>query len=170
MTISIAFSALALAGFGTQATAGPEAGSVNACKLLASVIQQDAHWQARLPLHRFDQFGTSWRCEFTSKPIEGTVHFKWMVLLYFFDGHSAAVAHQNYAALLKGAKTKGANPVAPRAFGIDEGFALQQGAGGLVGWRKGRYTGYLSAQGPPPFGLLGIHDLFLNLMRRVPRS
>lgn len=173
IAISIAISALALASLGARATAAPKAGSVNPCKLLQSVFHEVGAgiWELRLRRHTFHTFGPAYRCEWTSEPLEGTVQFRYQVLLYFFPARTPAIARQNVASLRGKSK-----PL--RGSGADEAFGSETHAEGSPGttasrivWRKGRYGGWLSVAGPGEAGdLEDSRDLLEGLMRRVPRT
>ena len=170
IAISIALSALVQAGLDARATAAPKAGTVNPCKLLESVFREVGAgiWVLRLREHIFSEFGPGYRCEWTSKPIKGTVHFRYQVLLYFLPARTPAIARQNLASL-KG-KSK---PL--RGTGADEAFGSEMQSPGAtssrIAWRKGSYGGWLSVTGPGQAGdLEDASDLLKGLMRRIPRN
>jgi hypothetical protein len=173
-TISIAFSALVLGGLCAQATAAAPR-SVKACELLASVVHRDFLLRHNLPLHTFTSVGQGWRCEFTSKPIKGTVSFEYTLLLYFFTSPSAAVAHENWQSLWHQARAAGRKAVRLPGSGADEAFVIEtrspHSTSTTATWRKGRYWGWLSMAGP---GLRGdtedVRDVLKDFLPGVPRS
>lgn len=160
---------LALAALGAQPTAASTAATVNACKLLAGAVHDERYWAVNLTKHTFmPAGGGAWRCELTSEPPQGSVSPAFVVVLTFFASPSAGIAHANVASLAR----KG-RPL--RGTGADEAFAQEAHQGGAtstrVTWRKGRYWGWLSVQGPKDAGdIEDATDLLEGFARRLPRT
>lgn len=163
-----------LAGFGSQAAAR-ETGKVNGCKLLASTIAQDAYWKANLTRHIFGTIGRSQRCEFASKPPQGSVTSQFLVVLYFGAARSSSSARLAVRTFVAQARQAGKPVVRVRGIGADEAWAveLQQSPGANVTqayWSKGRFWGWLSVAGPELHGDIDdAKDLLKPFLRRLPR-
>jgi hypothetical protein len=158
--------AVALLGAaGTRAAAAPNA--VNACSMLARVVQANHYWWINLTRHSFvPSAGRAWRCELTSVPAKGSVSPAFGVLLTFFSSPSAAIAHANMSI---------SPDPALRLTGADEARARELHDGGgtttRVTWRKGRYWGWFSIHGPKLVGDLDdARDLLGGFVRLLPRT
>jgi hypothetical protein len=151
-----------------QASAKPAA-TADACKLLAAAVHDERYWALNLTHHIFTPAGGgAWRCEFTGVPPKGSISPSFVLVLTFFASPTAAVAHTNAAWL------QGKGP-ALRGTGADEAFAKEAHQGGAtstrVTWRKGRYWGWLSVQGPKLAGDRDdARDLLTGFARRLPRT
>jgi hypothetical protein len=166
LTLAATVVGAALAAFSAP-SASPSPNAVNACSLLAKAIRADPYWSIHLTKRSFIAAGGgSWRCELTSVPPKGSVSAAFLVLLTFFASPSASVAHQNLSV----------SPDPPaRGTGADEALAREKHQGGAtntrVTWRKGRYWGWLSVQGPKLVGDLDdARDLLRAFVRLLPRT
>jgi hypothetical protein len=151
---------LTLAGVGAGAAAASQAAPVNACKVLTTAVHAEPYWSVHLTKHSFvPAAGGGWRCELTSEPPKGSVTAAYALALMFFASRTPALAHTNVALLA------GKGP-ALRGTGADEAFAKETHEGGAtstrVTWRKGRYWGWLSVEGPK---LAGDADDARDLLR-----
>jgi hypothetical protein len=165
LVILVVLGVIACLGGTRAATANTEA--LRPCALLLSAVHNDSYWSDKVPVQQFEKTGHSWRCTLASHYRSGTQGYS--LLFYFLVARSAALAHVNWKHVFDSAKAAGQNPTLTRGFPVNEAFVTQDSSGVCaIWWRKGRYWGNLGAGGPPPFGCLEIHDLFMHLMRRVP--
>jgi hypothetical protein len=164
------------AGAQAPATGLSETAKVDGCTLLASVIAQSPHWKARLAggLHTFGTIGSSQRCEFTSTPIKG-VNFQFLVVLYFGEAATAALARLKISSLRAYTEKSGHHTVALSGVGADGGWAVELNSAAATVthayWSKGRYLGWLNISGPNlTADLDNAKDLLRLFLRRLPRG